>query len=426
MTRPVVPAVLVAALALAATPAHAAWKYQRVVTAPKVTHVTDVALSADGRTVVSVGVLTLSDPAIGFTDDEPQVVAYDTVTRRSQLVTAGRDGKPANAWSDDITVTDDGRYVLFVSAATNLVAGDTNGATDVFVRDLRARRTTRVNLGYGGTQLPKGSFAGALSGDGRAVVYNACGKVAATGPSTESDCGLYHRDLRTGRAVAVTRTRDGKMVNGYEPRLSRTGRYVVFVAPGQQGLTPDSPATYRNIAYVFDAAKGTVFRVPAAPSPVPGAFDDQSYAAIDPTGRYAATRQTTYPNSVQSVPNARWVLADLTTGATTVLGNATATICCLAPPAFSGDGTVVVYGLVEADADGRKADVVYRRVVKTGATERVPGTATAPCASDIGCAQPSTRQVAVNRTGSKLAFVSSVKLVPDDPDGWADTYLVTR
>jgi len=86
---------------------------------------------------------SVSDDTNNFTDDFVRDRQLATTIR----VSLGADGAQANADCSDPRISGDGRYVVFISSATNLVAGDTNDVTDVFVRDLVAGTTARVSVG---------------------------------------------------------------------------------------------------------------------------------------------------------------------------------------------------------------------------------------------------------------------------------------
>src|SRR5262249_40666684 len=73
--------------------------------------------------------------------------------------------------SGGATISADGRFVAFASDATNLVAGDTNSATDVFVRDLQVGVTRRVSVATGGGQADGISFYGVISADGGHIAF---------------------------------------------------------------------------------------------------------------------------------------------------------------------------------------------------------------------------------------------------------------
>src|SRR5439155_7441870 len=80
-------------------------------------------------------------------------------------------GTQSNAASLGSALSADGRLVAFQSDATNLVVGDTNGATDVFVRDRQTGMTARVSVASDGTQANNVSSYPALSADGRFVAF---------------------------------------------------------------------------------------------------------------------------------------------------------------------------------------------------------------------------------------------------------------
>ncbi|MEV4724593.1 TolB family protein, partial [Micromonospora humida] len=89
----------------------------------------------------------------------------------------------------------DGRYVVFGSDATDLVARDTNGVPDVFLRDLRAGTTVRVSLSAGGRQANDHSYQGAVTPDGRQVAF-ASGATNLVPGDTNGVIDVFLRRLR--------------------------------------------------------------------------------------------------------------------------------------------------------------------------------------------------------------------------------------
>lgn len=154
-----------------------------------------------------------------------------------QLVTVGLHGRNANGPSArdfPPAVSGDGRFVAFDSEATNLVRGDRNRTTDVFVRDLVRRRTVRASVRSDGKALNGSSEQPAISGDGRIVAFT----VRRLRSRTQALQHIYVRNLSTGRttrADAHVRDRNGRRVPAshlYDttPTVSADGRYVAFVA----------------------------------------------------------------------------------------------------------------------------------------------------------------------------------------------------
>src|SRR5436190_5848928 len=89
-------------------------------------------------------------------------------TKRVSVSSAGAQG---NDDSFEPAISADGRFVAFSSDATNLVGGDTNGTSDIFVRDRRTHKTRRVSVSSAGAQGNDGSFSPSISADGRFVAF---------------------------------------------------------------------------------------------------------------------------------------------------------------------------------------------------------------------------------------------------------------
>src|SRR5581483_6819962 len=131
------------------------------------------AISADGSTVAYVS--TASDLVTDDSNGVSDVFVYDRGARTTSRVSVGPGGAQANgpsAVDSPPAVSADGQVVAFSSEATNLVADDSNGYSDVFVRDRKTGETTRVSVGPGGAEATGGdSFSPAVSADGRYVAF---------------------------------------------------------------------------------------------------------------------------------------------------------------------------------------------------------------------------------------------------------------
>jgi Tol biopolymer transport system component len=200
-------------------------------------HVSEtVAVSGDGR-YVAFGSWA-SNLVPGDTNGTWDVFVRDRetgVTERASVSTAGgqSDGE---SYRPAISV--DGRYVAFESMASNLVPGDTNGTWDVFVRDRQALTTERVSVDSAGNQGDGGSAGASVSGYGRYVAFvsnasnlvdgdtNICG----TPPFTYNCQDIFAHDRR-GRVTARASVDSGDgQANGISgnPSISADGRYVAF------------------------------------------------------------------------------------------------------------------------------------------------------------------------------------------------------
>ena len=127
-------------------------------------------ISADGRRVAFRSAATNLVP--GDHNEAEDVFVRDLVEGTTVPVSLANDGRSANGASSAPRLSDDGNRVLFASRASNLVAGDTNNAMDVFVRDLLAVATERVSLSVGGLQLQRVTGDDhALSGDATTFAF---------------------------------------------------------------------------------------------------------------------------------------------------------------------------------------------------------------------------------------------------------------
>src|SRR2546425_47262 len=110
----------------------------------------------------------------GDTNGLADVFVHDRQTGTTTRVSVDSSGAQGNAGSYDPSMSADGRYVVFTSDASNLVPGDTNGVSDVFVHDLLTGATTRASVDSGGAQgngRSKCSIGTSISFDGRTVGF---------------------------------------------------------------------------------------------------------------------------------------------------------------------------------------------------------------------------------------------------------------
>src|SRR6185369_16730455 len=134
-------------------------------------------------------------------------------------------GAQANGSSADPSMSGDGRFVAFVSTASNLVAGDTNAGQDVFVRDRTANQTTRVSVATGGAQANGESFVPSISADGRFVAFSSFAQNLVPN-DTNIQQDVFVRDRTTGQTTRVSVGPGGVQGNGFSdfPTISPDGR----------------------------------------------------------------------------------------------------------------------------------------------------------------------------------------------------------
>jgi hypothetical protein len=171
-------------------------------------------LSSDHRYAVQV--LASTDGATEIPGTVQNIFVRDTClsapagcTPSTALVSIGLSSNPADGDSNSPSISADGRYVAFLSSAMNLVDSDTNGVSDVFVRDTCAGApsgcapsTQRVSVATDGSQANGASTSATISASGRYITF----KSAATnlGSVSSSASGLFLRDTCAGAAGACT------------------------------------------------------------------------------------------------------------------------------------------------------------------------------------------------------------------------------
>ncbi len=126
-------------------------------------------ISEDGRYVAFTSYTT--NLVAGDTNGVGDVFFRDRQNGTTERLSRGANGAQGNALSSEPSISADGRYVVFESYASNLASGDTNGLLDVFVRDLQTATTSRISVGDGGTQGNGISFEASLSPDGQFVAF---------------------------------------------------------------------------------------------------------------------------------------------------------------------------------------------------------------------------------------------------------------
>jgi Tol biopolymer transport system component len=161
----------------------------------------------------------------------PSVAATAPVER----VTVDQAGGEPDGSSSDPTVSADGRFVAFLSQATDLVSGDGNGVGDVYVRDRLEGRTIRVTVGADGGDSNGESREPRISADGRFVAFTSLATnllPASEPPLSGFTTQVFVRDLRAGTTALVSATPTGGPGEGdsREPSISTNGRFVAFTS----------------------------------------------------------------------------------------------------------------------------------------------------------------------------------------------------
>jgi Tol biopolymer transport system component len=149
-------------------------------------------------------------------------------TTRVSMSSSAKEPKDGNSFLPSVSA--DGRYVAFDSDATNLVRGDTNHATDVFVRDLKRDKTVRVSVSSEGDQGKSYSFYPSISADGRVVAFTSNANLIDGGRNGKYNTDVFVHNLKTGRTRRASVSSSGARAPGGStaPTISSNGRFVAF------------------------------------------------------------------------------------------------------------------------------------------------------------------------------------------------------
>ncbi|HEU4425074.1 MAG TPA: hypothetical protein VFR67_21300 [Pilimelia sp.] len=217
-------------------------------------------VSASGRHVVFRSEATNLVP--GDSNGFPDVFLRDRGAGQTERISVSSTGQQANQASGSAApaITPNGRYVAFDSLASNLVASDTNGQYDVFVRDRRDRRTSRVSVGLGGAEPDGPSRVGAISANGCRVAFESTATNLVSGDTNQTG-DVFVRDRRTGVTTLVSVGLSGAPANGGSgaPALSADGNLVAFESSASNLVAGDDNP-YPDI-FVRDLTTRTTERV---------------------------------------------------------------------------------------------------------------------------------------------------------------------
>jgi Tol biopolymer transport system component len=275
-------------------------------------------LSADGRYLVYVS--ADADRSGGEYDGTPNVFVLDLHTGATELISVNEAGSgPGNGASIRPEISANGRRIAFTSLASDLVAGDTNGVEDVFVRDLDLNLTFRAS--HDDWEGVGRALASAISPDGRWVAFE-----REAGPFSQQHFLLFDVDSQDVVHVAV-RASDGLPSSGpaVAPRFSADGGLVIFASRASDLVSPPLSLGWRS--YAYEIATGQL-HVLSAENP---AANEVLWLTRHPVATDGSGRRIVFPRQYGLA------LRDLQTGEVTSLATNAAN------PRMSADGRWVAY-----------------------------------------------------------------------------------
>ena len=215
-------------------------------------------ISADGRFVAFESAATNLFP--GDANGTLDVFVRDRQSGTTECVSIDALGVPGSDHSFHASISADGRFVAFDSFAGDLVAGDTNGRPDVFVRDRLLGVTERVSVDSSGTQGNSNSERGSISADGRYVVFDSFAS-NLVGSDSNGHFDVFLHDRHLGVTECVSRGAGGAQGNSasQQASISAHGRFVAFDSFASNLVSGDTNG--RGDAFVHDRLLGATERV---------------------------------------------------------------------------------------------------------------------------------------------------------------------
>jgi hypothetical protein len=204
-------------------------------------------ISSDGRYVVFESGAT--NFVSGDMNGDQDIFKKDIQTGVITLISSDSSSIQSNSYSGYASISSDGRYVAFMSAATNLVAGDVNGMEDVFMKDTLTGVTTLISSDSSGVQGNNNSTASSITADGRYVVFHSKASNLVTG-DTNSFQDIFIKDTQTDVTILISSDSTGLQGNNTSniPSVSSDGSYVAFLSRATN-LVPNDTNGVDDIFY---------------------------------------------------------------------------------------------------------------------------------------------------------------------------------
>ena len=360
-----------------------------------------------------------SDLIAGDTNGVSDIFVRDLLAGTNILVSVAGDGSWGNGASTDPVMTPDGRFVAFISAASNLVPNDTNGISDIFVRDLLNGTTTLVSVGATGNATTTLSPP-VITPDGRYMAFASSAQGLAAGVSPSSQGEVYVRDLifnvtlwaSPNAANTASNVLQASNASSWHSVISDDGRFISFKTSAATG-----PAA--AMIFQYDSLNGTTTSINSNGF-APWTQNDDVYGPeMSPDGRFVVFVATNFGCLSVQLWDGQAGTNLLVSAA---LDGSYPTNSLSSTPAVSPDGRYVVFlsnatNLVaSANASGYH---IYRRDVLAGVTQLVDADTNGVGSTDEFGTIPS-----MTENGQLITFAGlDGSLVPGDNNGTYDVFL---
>ena len=345
----------------------------------------------------------------------------------TEIVSVDSNGKPGNSGSNEPSISSDGRFVAFHSFADNLVPDDTNGMADVFIHDRQTGKTEIISKDSSGKLGNNHSDDPAISADGRFAAFRSGASNLVPGDKNGMT-DIFVHDRQTGKTKLISKNSAGELGNNdsSEPAISANGRYVVFRSFASNLVKDDT--NNKSDVFVHDIQTGKTKLISKDSAGILG-NNDSSEPAISADGRYVAFRSwasNLVPGDTNGKSNI--FVHDRKTGETKIISKGSDGKQAKGPsslPSISADGRFVAFlsgagNLVQGDTNGMDDAFVHDR--QTGKTEIISVDSAGNQGKGGGCFIP-----VINADGRFVAFESEAdNLVPGDTNGTTDVFVRVR
>ncbi len=322
------------------------------------------AVSEDGRWIAFRSLASNLVP--GDTNGVADVFLLDRTSGTTILVSVSVTGAPSNGESFAPSVSANGRHVAFSSSASNLVGGDTNSRIDVFVRDTVAGSTVLASRSSVGLIGNGDSDQCSLSLDGRRLAFRSAASNLVAG-DTNGRLDIFLRDLAAGTTLLLSSSSSGTLANGnsLQPALSGDGRFAVFASDASNLVSSDTNAT-RDI-FLRDIAGSTTLRLSRSLALAEG-NGPSTRPSISRDGRWIAFESSAsnlVAGDIGSVSDIFLATSNLDTLVQVTRGNGASSEAVIARDGSSVAFTSVASDLLPGDMNAR-ADI-FTYAPRTGA-----------------------------------------------------------
>ncbi len=349
--------------------------------------------------------------------------ALALATTRVSVSSAGVEG---NNESNYPALSNDGRYVAFESLAANLVPNDNNAEWDVFIHDRQTGQTQRVSVNSSGQEGNGKSWAPAISSTGRYVAFSSFASNLVSGDTNNgSDIFVIDRDTGVLQRVSVSSSETQTAGGSHDPAISDNGRYIAFYSVADDLVPGDTNG--KHDVFVRDTVAGDTWRVSISTGGAQGNDNSWGNVSISGDGRrvaFASWANTLVPNDTNGAMDAfvrdwfsGWTaIVSVSTGGAMGNNNSSGTI--------SDNGRYVAFGsdasnLVGGDTNGTSDAFVHD--LDTGLTERVS------VSSDGQQSNGGVYGIEISSGGRLVIFHSSANnLVSNDTNSRQDVFVHDR